>query len=90
MSGVVQRVANASKQIASNPQVKGMMEQVTGATNSASGFVSQRYADLMQQNSKYVIGNSPSFYVTRENVRMHALFTTLAEYAHVPSTPGVP
>lgn len=89
MSGVVQRVANAGKQIASNPQVKGMVEQVTGATNSATGFVSQRYADLMQKNSKFIIGNSPSFYVTKENVRMHALFTTLAEYAHVPSGPWV-
>lgn len=81
MSGVAQRVANAGKQIASNPHVKAVLEQATGAANNASSLVSERYTDMMRKNSKFVIGNSPSFYVTRENVRMHALYTTLAEYA---------
>lgn len=79
MSGLVQRAANAGKQLASNPHVKGAVEQMTSAANSTSTFVSQRYTDLMKKNSKFVIGSSPSFYVTRENVRMHAFYTTLAE-----------
>jgi len=81
MSGLVQRAVNAGKQISANPQVKGVIEQVAGATDRASTFVSQRYSDVVRENSKYVIGSTPSFYVTRDNVWKHAFYTTLAECA---------
>eukprot|EP00892_Ulva_mutabilis_P003666 jgi/Ulvmu1/1671/UM114_0045.1 len=82
MSGLVQRAVSAGKQVAAHPQVQGAVEQAVGVSRS----VSQRYAELLRDNSKFVIGSSPAFYVTRDNLWKHAIFTTLADVPRVSRT----
>ena len=65
-------------------QVKQAMEQAQAASELATKHVDHHYRSLLQVNQRYVLGNSPSFFVNKDNVWRHAIFTSLAECASAP------
>lgn len=76
---LVRSASNAGKQVLANPQIKQAVEQATVAGHQAKGFVSSHYEALMRQNRHYVLGNGPSFFVSKQNIHKVAFFTALAE-----------
>lgn len=80
MSGAQQRAAQALKQAAAHPQVQTAIKHAEVAQKHAH----RGYEAFMKTHSQYVLGSSPSFFVTKDNVWRYAVFTTLSQCAPQP------